>query len=236
MTPSPVELMRRHLAALYKADTQGRLSGLNQWDGGAAPLFHLGRTEHGHRWCFHMDLDTKTIKELNGFCAREPAHFDPAEPPLFHQEYLRVLNLRQPKIWTGPAYWLDTDPSPDQPWQQIDQSHSHLLSGDLTPWIPDLAHRQPFVVSMQQGRAAAVCASVRIHPQAHEAGVETAQNARREGHAMNAVAAWARLVRAQGAVPLYSTAWENTASQATARKLQMRAYGVDYHLSETQPA
>lgn len=42
------------------------------------------------------------------------------------------------------------------------------------------------------------------------------------------VAAWARRVRQQDAVPLYSTSWDNLASQAVARSLGAHLLGADF--------
>jgi predicted GNAT family acetyltransferase len=72
---------------------------------------------------------------------------------------------------------------------------------------------------------------VRITHEAHEAGVETLPDFRGRGYATDVVAGWARLVRSLGAVPLYSTSWENAASQAVARKLRLVQYGADFHIT-----
>jgi predicted GNAT family acetyltransferase len=60
--------------------------------------------------------------------------------------------------------------------------------------------------------------------------VETLEGYRGRGHAPAAVAAWARAVRATGRIPLYSTSWDNLASQAVARKLGLIPYGADFSL------
>jgi len=72
---------------------------------------------------------------------------------------------------------------------------------------------------------------VRVTPVAYEVGVETAPEFRGRGYAAPVVAAWARVVREAGRIPLYSTSWENTASQAVARKLGLVQYGSDLHLT-----
>ena len=46
-------------------------------------------------------------------------------------------------------------------------------------------------------------------------------------HAAAVVAAWAAAVRASGRLPLYSTSWDNVASQGVARKLGLVLYGAD---------
>ena len=66
--------------------------------------------------------------------------------------------------------------------------------------------------------------------QAAEAGVETTESARGQGHASAAVAAWAAAVLGEGRLPLYSTAWENRASQGVARRLGMVLYGDDWSI------
>jgi predicted GNAT family acetyltransferase len=61
--------------------------------------------------------------------------------------------------------------------------------------------------------------------------VETLPAARRRGHAVSVVAAWARAVKQIGALPLYSTSWDNVASQSVATKLGLSHFGVDFHVS-----
>jgi predicted GNAT family acetyltransferase len=61
--------------------------------------------------------------------------------------------------------------------------------------------------------------------------VETLPRSRGRGHAANAVAAWANAVRKTGAVPLYSTSWDNVASQSVAAKLGLSPFGADFHVT-----
>ena len=98
-------------------------------------------------------------------------------------------------------------------------------------WRDEVDERQPFIVSVEDGAAVALCCSVRITSTAHAAGVETLPAARRRGMASQAVAAWARAVDDLGALALYSTSWDNVASQAVARRLGMKLIGVDFHVT-----
>jgi len=66
---------------------------------------------------------------------------------------------------------------------------------------------------------------------AHEAGVETLPEFRGNGFAKEVTAGWARAVDALGAIPMYSTSWQNTASQAVAKKLGLICYGAEFHIT-----
>jgi hypothetical protein len=44
-------------------------------------------------------------------------------------------------------------------------------------------------------------------------------------------AGWALQVRSLGAVAMYSTSWENAASQGVARNLRLVQYGADFHIT-----
>lgn len=96
---------------------------------------------------------------------------------------------------------------------------------------PDVGVSDPSIAVLENGHAVCVCTSVRIGALAYEAGLETDPNARRKGYAVIAAAAWAHTVRARGRLPLYSTSWENAASQGVAASLGAALYGTDFHIT-----
>ncbi len=106
-----------------------------------------------------------------------------------------------------------------------------MLRGGFEELVAELPDWQPFVALVEESRAVSVCRSVRITAAAHEAGVETLPDYRGRGYAKDVAAGWARLVQSRGAIPLYSTSWENTASQAVARKLNLIRYGADFQVT-----
>lgn len=227
-----IDLMRAHLDALYTHDARGRMMVVNEWTGGQPPRFHLGRTPAGNVWRFRHDLPGGCVRSLETLCAQEPAWDGSSRLPRLCIELEKALAADAPvtRVVAGPAWWFANAIVPAVTPLAISLANADLLRGGLEAWLPDVPHRHPFMVSLAKGRAVSVCASVRITPAAHEAGVETLSAHRRRGHAANAIAGWADAVQALGARALYSTSWENAASQGVAAKLGLSLYGVDYEV------
>jgi len=230
-----LDLLSKHLRSLYLTDRQGLLRGINQWDGGTVPYFHLARCAGGTLRRFHEDLSAALITELNDLCEREPALL--TRSPVHAGNFLDLLAAHVPvrESRQGPVFSFPQLKTPDQPAAadiiRIGTGNCHLLEPQLADWLPDVPYRQPFLAACHQGQAVAVCASVRITTECHEAGVETAPAFRRRGFAAAVTQAWARQVRALGAEPVYSTTWENAASQGVARTLGLLLTGVDFSIS-----
>ena len=234
MKRNPFELMRLHVEALYTYDNRERLLAVNDWGGGTAPRFFLGRTSAGNLWRFRADVPDAVVAELEEYCRAEPVVEDLTQAPQYEAIYLKLLADHAPieTVSTGPAYWLPApSTAPAEQSLALDASTAHLLRGGLEDWIPDVPHQRPFHVAVADEHAVAVCASVRITAAAHAAGVETLPAYRRQGHALTAVAGWARAVAALGALPFYSTSWENVASQGVAARLGARLIGADFHIT-----
>ena len=134
-------------------------------------------------------------------------------------------------VWCGPAYRVPDPLALDETAVPIDEENAQLLAPCFIDWIADVPHRRPFLAVVEDGRAVAVCASVRISPAVHCAGVETHPDYRQQGHALRAVAGWAAAVRALGATAFYSTSWDNIASQRIAARLGFEMIGVDFHVT-----
>ncbi len=224
-----------HLRALFVHGDRGRVVTRNALDRGVAPRFFLGRTPDGNRWRFRDDVPEDLAARLESLAADEPVAADLREPPRHDARYRDLLaghgTVRE--AWSGPAYRFPAA-LPAAAGDAVPLTAGNatlLLGGDLEPWREDVGHSEPLIALVPDGRAVSVCGSVRITREAHEAGVETSAAARGHGFAVTVVAAWARAVREVGAEPLYSTSWENTASQAVARKLGLIPYASDYWLT-----
>src|SRR2546428_12680883 len=88
----------------------------------------------------------------------------------------------------------------------------------------------PVTAAVVNGGAVSICYGARLSSSGAEAGVETLDSMRGRGHATAAVAAWATAVRRRGLLPLYSTSWENVASQRVAEKVGGVGYGEDWEV------
>ena len=227
-----LELMRKRLATLYRCNDRGRILAINYIAGGAVPRFHLMRTAHGNIARYRSDVPDDLVAKLERICEREPVADPPTRQPALINEFVAALGVRRANEgeWSGPAYMIDHDVTPLVPPIAINDGHAHLLRGQLEEWLPDVEHCQPLMAVIVDGSAVSVCASVRISAAIHCAGVETLPEYRRRGYAVSAVAGWARAVRALGAMPFYSTSWDNVASQAVAARLGASLAGVDFHV------
>lgn len=230
-TLTDLELMNLHVRAGYTHDSDERIVSVNEPDNKtirAARLF-IGRTRDGNVWRFREDLPDGLCARLNALCANEPPFIGELRKPLLHLEgYTKLLEQHGPArgMSNGMAYRFTNDEATSASVVAVTQANGELLLGGFGELIEELPAWQPFVALVLANRAVSVCRSARITPEAHEAGVETLPEFRGNGYAKEVVLEWARLVRGLGSLPLYSTSWENTASQAVARKTGLKCYGV----------
>jgi hypothetical protein len=225
--------MQQRVEALFTHDGRSRIVAINQWDGGIAPRFYLGRTAEGNLWRFRNDVPDSLAEELRNLAEREPVAAAVPRMPALNRAYIALLSshVTIDQVWAGPAYWFSRFVTPSVAPIEITEINADLLNGGFEDWLPDVPHRRPFMAVVEDGQAVSVCGSVRITGAAHEAGVETLPAYRRKGHAFNVVAGWASAVRTNGAIPFYSTAWDNIGSQALAKRLGLAFVGVDCSLT-----
>ena len=232
--PTDLDVMERHVLALFTHDDRGRIRHVNEPDGAEAPRFYLGRTAGGNVWRFRSDLPDGLASQLEAVCLKEPAAGVPGQEPAHLAEYLSLLETHSPvqKFEAGPAYvFPDGVLRPTREAVAVTAENLDLLRPGFEDWVPDVAYRRPFLAVLHEGRAVSVCCSVRMTTHSHEAGVETLGAYRGRGYAADVVARWANEVRGMGCAPLYSTSWENVSSQRVAKRLGLRQYGTDFHVS-----
>jgi GNAT superfamily N-acetyltransferase len=225
--------MRLHIATLFTHDAHGRLVRTNEPAGGAAPRFYLGRTRRARECRVRHDVSQPDADELIALGRADAPDIDDLAPPATTAAYEAVLARSAPvqKIWSGPAFHVGADVSRRPGAVAITADNVELLRTHFASWIDSAPNEYPMVVSVVDGAAVSVCSTVRRTPAAVQAGVETAPEFRGRGFGSVAVAAWADAVRQSGVIPLYSTSWQNVASQSLARKLGLTQFGADLHLT-----
>ena len=229
------DLMQVHVSALYRHDDRQRLLAVNEPgdprpDDPWPPRLYLGRTRAGHLWRVRHDLPESTTVALEAVLRAEPVVADLSQPPRCLSALQATLARDAPLtgMCSGPA-WRFPDEIPQAEHEVIPVT---TVNDDLVrPVFPiladDLRWRQPCLAIVADGRLASLCYSARNTPIAAEAGVDTLEEFRGRGYAPAVAAAWARVVREEGRIPLYSTSWDNQTSRSVVRKLGLLLYGVD---------
>lgn len=229
LVPSALELMRQQVRALYtfKAGELHLIADTDPQGQTPAPRFFLGRTLQGNVWHVRHNLPAAIKTELDALGRSEPS-LSPSEPQI--AAAVRQC-LEAGAEWHGPAYWLPAGVRVNAGQAaEITVENAALLDTHF-PNTAERAHAGvtgPIVAVLSGEQVVAVCSCVRLSGSAAEAGVHTLEDFRGRGYALAAVALWAELVYASGRLPLYSTSWENLASQAVARKLGAVMYGEDW--------
>jgi len=229
------ELIKIQVEALFTQDENGHLQRINEPDGDTkpAPRFFFGYTKEGSICRFRHDLPDNVVAQLKEVVAAEPMPVDSQKIPRNRRQFENILQSHEPikRVWVGPAYRFPKDIISPTNIVQLSCKNSGLLKGDFAEMVSELNSFQPYSALIEDSQAVSICRSVRLSSRAHEAGVDTLVGYRRRGYATTVVAAWALAIRALNRIPLYSTSWDNLASQGVARRLGLVQYGVDYHVT-----
>jgi GNAT superfamily N-acetyltransferase len=140
-----------------------------------------------------------------------------------------VYRDRNANVYSGPAFRFPRSPAevplpPGVVLRECRPAMAAALAAEFPSPAGAFARRQPAVAAWDGDRPVSVCYAARAADVAYEAGVDTLPAYRGRRLAPAVVGAWARLVRERGAIPLYSTSWDNTSSLAVARTLGLVRY------------
>ena len=229
-----IELMKIQVEALFTQDEDGCLRHINEpWgDMKPAPRFFFGYTNEGSICKFRHDLPDSVVAQLKEVAAASMS-MNFQKIPKNHRQFEDILQRHAPidRVGVGPAYRFPEHITPPTNVIHLSNEDARLLKGDLTDIRPELNSPHPCLAIIEDSQVVSICRSVRVSARAHEAGVETLAGYRRCGYATSVVAAWALAIRALNLIPLYTTSWDNVASQGVARRLDLVQYGVDYHVT-----
>jgi GNAT superfamily N-acetyltransferase len=227
--------MEIHIDTLFQCDPDGRLRCVNEPGNPPAPRFYMGRTAAGNSWRFRYDLPTELVAQLETLCQSEPVTADFHSLPQSYTAIKALLAAAAPveSEYRGPAYWIPDAVAALPNAVVLDDATLHWAQPNF-PWLitadPYYA-MGPVGAVIVDGRAVSLCFCSRTPGLATEAGLETVAGYRGQGYAGAAVARWAAAVYQRGCQPLYSTSWDNHASQRVAEKLGLIFYGEDWSLS-----
>ena len=223
------DLMGIRADTLFTYDARGRMLRTNEPEERPAPRLFLGRTMTGHIVRFGEELPDGVAREVTEIIEGEPPDGAFPVPPAVLAAVCNALTRHAPisRQGGGPAYrFPESTARPDEAVQVTDANVEVVR--DTFPWlVRALAGWRPCFAVVRDGAAVSVCFSSRIGACAAEAGVETLPAFRGRGYAFGVTAAWGEAVRAAGLIPLYSTAWNNLASQGVARRLGLVMFGAD---------
>jgi hypothetical protein len=232
MIETDLQLLHIQAKTLYRYDMDGRLRSINEPGDPPAPRFFMGRTAQGNLWRFRHDMPATIVRQIEALCSSEPVGVPTGHPPLHYDAIRAILQAQAPieEEFRGPAYRVPDTLQPPAGVVLISTATERLLE----PWFMDLLPfdpQQTIAAVLEEDAAVAVCFCSRLTDRAAEAGAETVAAFRRRGYAAAAVAGWAAELRRRGRLALYSTSWDNLASQGVARKLGMHLYGDDWSIA-----
>ncbi len=224
------ELIYSRIQALYKLDDRNRLLEVNEPDTEQpTPRLYLMRTKSKIIWYVRYDVPDSMVSRLERLIEREVLTDDFSQPLQHHDEYIAILEEDAPieKINSGPAYILP-ELSESEKTVLITENNTHLLEAHFAWTLEIFDFRSPVVVMVEDNTAVAASFSARKTDKVAEAGVYTMENYRKRGYAEAIVRDWSIALREQGIQPLYSTSWDNIASQSVARKLGAIQFATDF--------
>jgi len=232
---SDLQLLGLQAEALFTHDERGRILRVNEPEGEHAPRFFFARSREGAIWRCRDDVSEKTARDLDALVAVEPVDDDLRTELHNMGAFLTALcgDRESALVASGPAYRFPDELPRADSVTHLTHDDLHLLRAmvqDLDYTARYFTERGPCMVVVEDGRAVSACYSARLTDRAAEAGVETLEAYRGRGYAPAVVTEWAHAIRATGRIPLYSTSWDNRASQAVARRLQLIQYGTDVSL------
>lgn len=230
------DLMALRANTLFTYDERGRMSLTNEPCAVArrpAPRLFLGRSASGYVLRVGASVPDAIAREIAEIVAAEPTRGDMRIASSLIAVMRLALERQAPvmEVEAGPTYRFPDSIAECGDVVRITAAN-RSSTRDTFSWLYDeFADWQPCFMTVRDGVAVSVCFSSRFGSDVAEAGVETLPGLRGRGYATAVAAAWAGAVRASGRTPLYSTSWDNLASQGVARRLGLVTFGTDVTLT-----
>jgi GNAT superfamily N-acetyltransferase len=199
-------------------DARGRILHSNAPDRLPPPRLALTCTATSYQVRFGASVPDELARELAAIVERERPDGTLTIPTPLQKRLRTVLERHAPiqEEGGGPGYYFPEGiVAPDN---VVEITEANLdLARDTFPWmLREFAGWAPYFAVVEDGAVVSVCFNARTGPRAAEAGLFTHPEYRGRGYAVDVTRAWGAATRAAGLVPLYSTSWDNLASQAVA--------------------
>ncbi|MED0961808.1 GNAT family N-acetyltransferase [Bacillus paramycoides] len=226
MRLSELELIAIQAEVLFVHNQVGRIKSVNEHGNLKAPRFFLGRTREGNITRYHYNLHSETVNEIGKLISERSNHIEIAK-------IIKILNEERAveNIWMGPAFMFPNNLNKPTRTIRITEKNKELLRESFPNLIEQMEWRKPYFAIVENEKVVSICCSARSTPIASEASVETLSEFQGKGYGSDVVTAWAISIQEEKRIPLYSTAWDNFASQAVARKLKLSNYGMNLHIT-----
>ena len=230
MYMSQYELLQAHIKTLYTIDSNSNLCLVNEpWNKSVpACKFFLGRTMDGHVLPkFRFDVPMEVQNKINDLCQSETIPKDADRVPKHLKTYLKLLKSESHSI--SLCFYVPHIHTCKNECTIVEEKNVRSLTENGFDWLSEeIEFVQPCVGVVSSNQIVSVCRSVRTSETAHEAGIETLKAFRGKGYALDVLAVWAKILREQGIIPLYSTGIENISSQRVAEKAALYNYGIGF--------
>ena len=227
MATGQLHLQRIRIETLYVVDRSGDL--LTSFEPHMparreAPALHLEWTDSDFVCALRRGLpDSMRSAALRVLADRWPFP-DTKQPPAV-SDLLRLV-AGTGRWSSGPVFVVPDGLSVDPHVTAVTGENAEVLQGDFACWRESIEVEQPAFASVVDGQAVSICGSVRRSGSGVEAGVDTLEPHRRQGHGRRVVAAWGAAARREGLTAFYSTQWENAASIGIANSLNLNKIGA----------
>lgn len=221
-----LELMELHVNVLYKHDTKNRITVVNEPPFEGAPRIFVGGTNSGNVVRYSNTLDASLVQKLKQAIGTNSS--------INLGELINILSMNRQftDLSIGPAYvFPDVRDRAHTQTLQVTHENKELLKPYFPYTFEDFEYKQPCFVIVEDNIPVSICCSARKTAKAAEASVYTHEEYRGKGYGIAVTKAWAAEVQKQGRIALYSTSWDNFASQALAKKLKLHQYGTDIQMS-----
>ena len=226
--------IRQHFEAMFICDARCDLLYVNEPlkpESHPAPLVYYGIGTEEVVFAARGDVPDQVRQQL-GELATGSGTAEDCDTLIVSAKSILESHFQIGGDYSGPAFEFSEHAPSGTGWIRVDGTNTDVLAGDFDDTIPEIEYVQPCVASIVDGKAVAVCQTVRQTRCLVEAGVETVESFRGRGHGHRVVSGWASMVRREGRVPAYSTWWKNHASRRLAQRLGLLQYCVDVHVSD----